>query len=67
MSYYEALADNIRISKKNGFTIYYPPCHICGASVEVGIMYLGFNILAQRVEKCLLIVIIRHPTNSRTV
>ena len=34
MSYYEALADNIRISKKNGFTIYYPPCHICGASVE---------------------------------
>lgn len=23
MSYYEALADNIRISKKNGFTIYY--------------------------------------------
>ena len=25
MSYYEALADNIRISKKNGFTIYYPP------------------------------------------
>ena len=34
MSYYEALADNIRISKKNGFTIYSPPCHICGASVE---------------------------------
>ncbi|MDE6780978.1 MAG: DUF559 domain-containing protein [Ruminococcus sp.] len=35
MSYYDAIADNIPIEKDNrGFSIYYPPCHICGTSVK---------------------------------
>lgn len=34
MSYYEALEDSIRTEKDSrGFERYYPPCHICGASV----------------------------------
>ena len=34
MSYYEALEDNIPTKKDSrGFTVYYPICHICGASL----------------------------------
>lgn len=33
MSWKEAKEDGIRIGKKNGFTCYYPPCHVCGAPV----------------------------------
>lgn len=34
MGYYDALEDNIPTEQdKKGFTIYYPPCRICGAPV----------------------------------
>lgn len=34
MSYYEALEDKIPTEKDSrGFTVYYPTCHICGASL----------------------------------
>ena len=36
MSYPEAKADGIRISKDEyGFTSYHPPCHVCGAETSV--------------------------------
>jgi len=35
MSYQEALSDGIKIGKDSkGFNVYYPPCHICGESVQ---------------------------------
>jgi hypothetical protein len=34
MSYKEALADGVRITKDQALTIYYPPCRFCGCEVE---------------------------------
>lgn len=34
MSHYEALQDNIPCECKNGFTVYHPPCHICGGAAN---------------------------------
>ena len=34
MSYYEAKEDNVRIERKNGFTVYLPPCSVCGKPVK---------------------------------
>jgi len=34
MSYYEAKEDNVRIERKNGFTVYLPPCSACGKPVK---------------------------------
>ena len=33
MSWIEAKEDGIPVAKKNGFSCYYPPCHICGTPV----------------------------------